>query len=544
MGDLPFERVVRLRITLLILTTFPSHRYATHLLSTTRLSGLAHELSPLEILPASVSSSLETLGFLEPPPCDSEECPVHGAENRMAAREADELVRNGGRGQEVVLQRNGEVVFWDLIPLDGHGNPVVVAGGSSAYASSPAPGLTNEIRRVSVESPLGAQVDADGYAADGSWTGNSGAVPSFSPFSRRMAHVEGERKSALWRLVGLCGRIMVYVVWRGWRGVRWAMRGVMARVLGWRREEWELERRWRSEEAREREGDAPSRTTTTRTRRRRSRSPSTAEAWTAVGAAGSSSSSLSREGIGADEEDDDGGEWLPEEGGDVDGSDGSGGEWEDDEEDDEEDDDMPAVETETEIEAEDEDVDLGGTNPLVLYADLVSQSLPPPRQQSSPSESEGGEDLAPYMLAHHLAPSRAGPLTRRRYRALLPPSPSSSSSSQQRNDNDGGIAALSSAIDHRRAQVIELARRQGGGEVDVARWMEEEREKWREGKSRFCVVCTVEERTVVLWPCRESASSFLGGGFFLPSRYDHACCFSSADHSFLIFLMARLPLLV
>jgi hypothetical protein len=500
-------------------------------LSTTRLSGLAHELSPLEILPASVSSSLETLGFLEPPPCDSEECPVHGAENRMAAREADELVRNGGRGQEVVLQRNGEVVFWDLVPLDGHGNPVVVAGagaggsseGSYTLPPPPVPGLTNEIRRVSVESPLGAQVDADGYAADGSWTGNSGAVPSFSPFSRRMAHVEGERKSALWRLVGLCGRIMVYVAWRGWRGVRWAMRGVMARVLGWRREEWELERRWRSEEAREREGDAPSRTTTTtRTRRRRSRSPSTAEAWTAVGAAGSSSSSSSREGIGADEEDDDGGEWLPE--GVVSGSEDDGDEWDDDEGEEEEDgDDMPAVETETEteIEAEDEDEDVGGTNPLVLYADLVSQSLPPPRQQSSPSESEGGEDLAPYLLAHHLAPSRAGPLTRRRYRALLlPPSPSSSSSSsqsqqqqQQTTGTDGGIAALSSAIDHRRAQVIELARRQGGGEVDVARWMEEEREKWREGKSRFCVVCTVEERTVVLWPCRESASSFWAAVF-------------------------------
>ncbi|MEI4872591.1 hypothetical protein Q8G47_28070, partial [Klebsiella pneumoniae] len=53
---------------------------------------------------------------------------------------------------------------------------------------------------------------------------------------------------------------------------------------------------------------------------------------------------------------------------------------------------------------------------------------------------------------------------------------------QQTTGTDGGIAALSSAIDHRRAQVIELARRQGGGEVDVARWMEEEREKWREGK--------------------------------------------------------------
>ena len=490
----------------------------------------------------------------------------------MAAREADELVRNGGRGQEVVLQRNGDVVFWDLIPLDGHGNPVVVGSASEGAFTPPPHGFMNEIRRVSVESPFGApQVDADGSyaAADGSWTGNSGAVPSFSsPFSRRMAHVEGERKSALWRLVGLLCRIAVYVVWRGWRGVRWAVRGVAARVLGGsRRIEWELERRWRSEEGREvreremdaREGDAPSRTTTT-TRRSQSMTPN-AEGW-AVGTAGSSSSSGRQFNNinAAEDEDDDGGEWLPE--GVVSGSEeDDGGEW-DDEEEDGDDDDMPAVRTETEIEDGEDEDDLGGTNPLVLYSDLVSQPARHPQQQqqqqqSSPPASEGEEDLAPYLLAHHLAPSRAGPLTRRRYRALLPPSPSpspsSSSSQSQQQTTGGGMAALSSAIDHRRAQVIEMARRQGqgggggggGGEVDVARWMEEEREKWREGKSRFCVVCTVEERTVVLWPCRESLSSISPWhSFGLPTRR----AASEADHScssrFRLFPTARLPVLV
>ena len=474
-------------------------------MSTTRLSGLAHELSPLEILPGSVSSSLETLGFIEPPPCDSEDCPVHGAENRNAAREANELVRNGG-GQEVVLQRNGEVVFWDLIPLDGHGNPILGLHGASSY-TPPAPGFTNEIRRVSVESPLGAQVDADGYAADGSWTGtaSSSSVPAFSsfssPFSRRMAHVEGERKSALWRLMGLCARIAVYLVWKGWRGVSYAVRGVAARVMGWRREEWEMERRWRAEEReataseRERERDA-SRTMTTRRRSQSPLPPPNAEAWALLGAAAAAGS----------DEDSDGGEWLPEDG--VDGEEeDSGGEWDHDDEEEEEDTGTTVV----------EDEDVAGTNPLVLYSDLVSQPLRRPQRQSSSSVSpEEEEDLAPYLLAHHLAPSRTGPLTRRRYRALLPPSSSSASQQQtltridtnNNDDDDGGIAALSSAIDHRRAQVLEMAKkRQGGGggvDVDVARWMEEEREKWREGKSRFCVVCTVEERTVVLWPCRES----------------------------------------
>lgn len=416
-------------------------------------------------------------------------------------------MRNGG-GQEVVLQRNGEVVFWDLIPLDGHGNPILGLHGASSY-TPPAPGFTNEIRRVSVESPLGAQVDADGYAADGSWTGtaSSSSVPAFSslssPFSRRMAHVEGERKSALWRLMGLCARIAVYLVWKGWRGVRYAVRGVAARVMGWRREEWEMERRWRAEEReataseRERERDA-SRTMATR---RRSQSPlpppPNAEAWALLGAAAAAAGS---------DEDSDGGEWLPEGGGDDEEEDG-GGEWDDDDEEEEDEDNGTTV-------VEDEDV--GGTNPLVLYSDLVSQPLRRPQRQSSSPLAAEEEDFAPYLLAHHLAPSRAGPLTRRRYRALLPPSSSSASQQQtltridtnNNDDDDGGIAALSSAIDHRRAQVLEMAKkRQGGGggvDVDVARWMEEEREKWREGKSRFCVVCTVEERTVVLWPCRES----------------------------------------
>ncbi|GAA5989048.1 hypothetical protein JCM10908_006284 [Rhodotorula pacifica] len=486
-------------------------KYATHLLSTTRLSGLAHELSPLEVLPGTLSTSLETLGFLEPPPCESEDCPVHGAENRTAAREAREIARNGG-GQEVVLQRNGEVVFWDLVALDGHGNDLPGqgqglrnrrGGGGAGGVYSPTPGYTNEIRRVSVESPYGAEVDSDGYAADGSWTGTATAVSSFhpsssssSPFSRRMAHIEGERKSALWRLIGVCARIALYLVWKAARTVRRSSRWVLASTIGWKRDEWEMEQRWVAEAVRERavrdgedqggtsragseepaEGYAVGSRSRASGRRSRSRSPNVA-AWS-VGGGGFGDD-------GADDEDDDD-EWLPD----------SQAQQLDSEA--EEGDDHGWV-SEAEVSAQEEgDEELVNNNPLVLYSDLSH-----PQQRNDDTLSP--EELAPYLLAHHLSSSsQSGPLTRRRYRALLP----GGVGVQQRNgddhNDDGGIAALSSAIEHRRAEVVRTARARtaGGGDSDVARWMEEEREKWREGKSRFCVVCTVEERTVVLWPCR------------------------------------------
>ncbi|BGP57656.1 hypothetical protein JCM8202v2_005300 [Rhodotorula sphaerocarpa] len=510
-------------------------KYATHLLSTTRLSGLAHELSPLEVLPLSVSSSLETLGFLEPPPCESDDCPVHGAENRAAAREAREIAANGG-GQEVVLQRNGDVVFWDLIALDASGNDLpgqegvrnrIAAGGGSSGGTSGGDGVVggfaNEIRRVSVESPYGAETDADGYAADGSWTGAPAAAGSssgFLPFSRRMGHVEGERRSALWRLLGLCARIVVYVLWRGYRFARGVGRGVLAKTIGWRRDEWEMERRWGGS------GSGSGRRGAQQALPRGAGGsppapvPSFAELAARLAAATGAGARPAGAAVQEDEEDD--GEWLPdgeasdeeEEDGDFDG-----------EEEVEVGEDRDASGWESDPNERDEDA---GSNPLVLYSDL---SRPRPRRSQSGQRFEasdaGGasaysaaaagatfspEELAPYLLAHHLSSDRAGPLTRRRYRALVPGGPSASSGAAQ----DGGVSALSTAIDRRRGEVLRTAREAASEGGSVAQWMEDEREKWRDGRSRFCVVCTVEERTVVLWPCplteRTTSSVFDGDG--------------------------------
>ncbi|GAA5882644.1 hypothetical protein JCM3774_004087 [Rhodotorula dairenensis] len=487
-------------------------KYATHLLSTTRLSGLAHELSPLEVLPPSVASSLESLGFVEPPPCDSEDCPVHGAENRTAAREAREIARHGRGAQEVVLHRNGDVAFWDLVALDGHGRDLPGQHDGHHRVRSPTPGFTNEIRRVSVESPYGAAVDADGYAPDGAWTNNS-ANAATSPFSRRMAHIEGERKSALWRLIALCARIAMYVAYRVWRLLRRSVRRTWARLGlggGNGRDEWELEQTWAPAPAPADATDSTSlayhhqqqqsadgsatRRPGRRGARTRSPGPPDAAAWTLGGAAEPAGGCGGAAAQDEEDEDDDGGEWVPVPGA-ID-SDGA------DEEADEEGD--SAWDDEAQ-EAEEEEA------ALVLYSDLMSRpqqrsSLSPNNDHRGGEEDEEEEDLAPYLLAHHLAPARQGPLTRRRYRAFL--KQPGGNANDGNHGRDRRVAALASAIDHRRSDVIAQARRRhrhdraGDVDLDVAEWMESEREKWREGTSRFCVVCTVEERTVVLWPCR------------------------------------------
>lgn len=462
-----------------VLTLVVWRRYATHLLSTTRLSGLAHELSPLEVLPNSVATSLETLGFLEPPPCDSDECPVHGPDNRAAAREAREIAENGG-GQEVVLQRNGDVVFWDLVALDGHGNDLPGQGQDGGLRRRVVPGLANEIRRVSVESPYGAETDENGYAADGSWTGQptpgggAGGASGFFPFSRRMSHVEGERKSALWRLIGVCARIVMFLTWRAYRLVRHVTRKVLAVTIGWKRDEWEMEQRWVAfERMRQRGEQNPAAGPIRPDRIVRDLSPG----MTLVDVNNGDAYVVPKE----DEEEDDA-EWLPEYGDEADDSEG------DDDVASDDDDGSDAYDG-----AEPSSPSIDGDelqNPLVLYSDL---SRPQPVRSQSGSLADGTpspEEFAPYLLAHHLSSSKTGPLTRRRYRGLVP--------SGSAVDGD---SALSTAIEHRRGEVLQAAQAHAKG-GDVAQWMEDEREKWREGRSRFCVVCTVEERTVVLWPCR------------------------------------------
>jgi len=79
------------------------------------------------------------------------------------------------------------------------------------------------------------------------------------------------------------------------------------------------------------------------------------------------------------------------------------------------------------------------------------------------------DDIQPILLAHLTNPST--PLTRRRYAAILSP---------PRSDTP---AALTEVIQDRRAMVHRSPAADDEGR-------------------RCCVVCQVEERTVILWPCR------------------------------------------
>ncbi|GJN93689.1 hypothetical protein Rhopal_006746-T1 [Rhodotorula paludigena] len=444
-------------------------KYCTHLLSTTRLSGLAYELHPLDLLPLSIALPLEDWGLVDPPPCDDDRCPVHGDEVRAARRRAaaDERPERG-----VTLRRNGDVVFDEH---DAAGALVGVAGGlrrrkngqwaGGEHQDDEEPileGFANEIRRITVEPHHGAS-DVT--------TGSTPFAPAPRASSSSLAHIEGERKSHLWVLVRVCARIALYLAWRAARGVRRAGRAAAARGLGWGRDEWEMERGWRAVE----------------------------------GERGRDEMREERE----EEEEEEDGEWRPEREQDEEGSDWSSEEEKDGQEDWREEGEFGRAGSLTP-----DDSDLA--NPLALFSDL---STPSSATTATPAE------LAPYLLAHHLAASDAPPLTRRRYRALLPPSAPSSgplsrastpaaptcrrsgtpSSSSLAPPAAGTAAAspalaLSRAISSRRADVLASL---AADDPDAARQeLEHRRERWRDERARFCVVCTVNERSVVLWPCR------------------------------------------
>ncbi|GAA6050945.1 hypothetical protein JCM3770_005336 [Rhodotorula araucariae] len=355
-------------------------KYSTHLLSSTRLSGLALELDPVALLPLAVASHLENLGLVDPAPCGDPRCELHGPEMRMRA----------AVGPAVTLGRAGEVLFDD----DDEG------GGATA---APA-GLAREVRRVHVAA------GSDGGGHGGGENRSTGGL----------THLEGERKGALVAFAHVVARVTLFVVWRAWRRVRRVARGGLARG-GWRRDEWELERRWAAER-----GEA-------------------------------ASPDFAAPDGDADADDDDDGEWVPSR------AESESSEWEEDED--------GRARSPTPDDDAEEDV-----APLALV---------------HAANADETDDLSPYLLAHQLSRS-AGPLTRRRYRALLAPRRPTAADAAP-------AAALSSAIAARRADVLAGL----PGDAPAADELEARRERCRaDERARFCVVCTVEERSIVLWPCR------------------------------------------
>lgn len=136
------------------------------------------------------------------------------------------------------------------------------------------------------------------------------------------------------------------------------------------------------------------------------------------------------------------------------------------------------------------------TSPSRNHHQLVSSSVASTsrnRLSSSPvfdEEEDHQADLSSIVLAHHTTTS-ASPLTRRRYHDLVRHHSASSG-----HGRSAVGTAFDEAISDRRREVVEANLADDG----MAR---RQKERWEDGRQRLCLVCTMEERNIILWPCRE-----------------------------------------
>lgn len=110
-----------------------------------------------------------------------------------------------------------------------------------------------------------------------------------------------------------------------------------------------------------------------------------------------------------------------------------------------------------------------------------------------PTGTEDTADLQPVLLAH-LTSSSASPLTRRRYNALMlaPSSPTASPSRPSRHAGSSSLAplgAMDQVVQDRRLQAASSRAQPTGDD-------------WDEERRKACVICTVDPRDTILWPCR------------------------------------------
>jgi hypothetical protein len=153
---------------------------------------------------------------------------------------------------------------------------------------------------------------------------------------------------------------------------------------------------------------------------------------------------------------------------------------------------------------EDADADISAP---ALYVDLARRSLPPRSRSSSPTATSSA--LTSVLIAHLTSPARSAPLTRRRYTQISGPDPH--------------IAWLT----HCRAATEAGARTNAIGADD-------------DDPRRNCVVCTVEPRSVICWPCRclalcddcrSNLASRMGAG-----KHQCPCCRRSVEGYSRIFI--------
>ncbi|GAA5996511.1 hypothetical protein JCM5350_004001 [Sporobolomyces pararoseus] len=400
-------------------------KYTTALLKATRLSNLSYELSPLNVLPSTISQSLESIGF-----------DLSSTTTTSTTLEDDD--EEGGL--RIRLERNGDVLLMEELEESIHSNRNGNREGGGELRRRLGKGKTEaleygfgvEIKKIDIE-PL--NFNYEGVGVGGEWDGEWGngfdsneveyGVTRGNPGDVGIGMVQGERRNYFFKFLTVLLRIGFYLVYVSIKflidSFRFGLRKFGLRSLEGRlRDTWTIRERDHST-----------------TRRRGS----------------------DLEGDDDDEEEDE--DWKPSE-----------------EENDED-----------ESSASDEEEEEEEENSLALISDLSKRPL---------DESQGGEferlspsELAPYLLAHHLSPSSSTTLTRRRYQSLLQPPKQSSSSSSNLSSLDHLNTAISSSLKSNR-NLIRMTKEE----------RESKRQEWRESRSNFCVVCTVEPRTVILWPCR------------------------------------------
>ncbi|GAA6063851.1 hypothetical protein JCM10212_000331 [Sporobolomyces blumeae] len=468
-------------------------KFTTALLRSTRLSSLSYELSPVSVLPPSFVGPLSAIGFgLSSDGLGDGQGGVDGAFD----------------GMRVVLARNGDVVLLEELERDtaisssAQRDREGAHDGLSGLRRRIGPreddteplvyGFDVEVKRIEVEpslggyggTPGGVGLDESGGGGDGLWEGDWGMG------------LDGEVE-----FLSVVLRILFYVAYVVISTTRATLLFAL-RKAGLRSDEGVIRDTWEPRQVEATGSDDGERPR--RARRARSGTPLDGRGSPEVKEATESDPEYEP----SEDEEDESGSSSDEEG-------------------------------------QDQRLRLrpatgrhrNSDNPLALLADLsmqVHENLVPTESFDDSNSACGltTPDFAPYLLAHQMMPGGSRPLTRARFKQGKMDVPyefweahnsydardeDSREGSPQPGENDTGderqralspFVSTEAGSTPRRSNSPGLRERSVLGEVVRSRItmtkeeMEKKREEWRESRSAFCVVCTVEPRTIILWPCR------------------------------------------
>ena len=144
-----------------------------------------------------------------------------------------------------------------------------------------------------------------------------------------------------------------------------------------------------------------------------------------------------------------------------------------------------------------EDEEEGGAEAVRLFTDLLRGGHNGVSSSSSHSSHQNGEMVLAHLM-HGSTGSSPGPLTRRRWNALV--------------RNDGGRAARllydQNELDDDDDAFLEVPGRTISDPYGPGTEFDAEMERRRHGTNTLCVICTTEARDIICWPCRYVFQAF------------------------------------